>query len=358
MSKIKNLSFLVVCLLAYLYRGRANKVHSRPRKIAILRWKPHVGDIVYITPMFRAIKAKYPESKLYVVGAGRVEEVIRHNPDIDEYINYENNFWETVKRLKKEKIDFACLANTGNTESLALLYLAGIKCISAFTSVDDRQISSFSYSFLAKKIIGLPFYTGRYVPPQYLKLLEPISANTGDAHFRLYFSKEAENKVNDILIQNNISADDFIVAFAPGGAVPERWWPAERFAELAKFLHSDQGAKILIVGAGKDGGPIAAMLAALGNVPAVNLLNQNLDEFKATISKCDLVIGNDSGPMVTADAFDVANLVFVGPTDEREYHCPPGSKNRVLKGINGDIRTITVEVAKKELHFILDNLRL
>lgn len=315
-----------------------------------------MGDIVYITPIFRAIKTVYPDSKLYVVGAGRVEEVIRHNPDIDEYINYENNFWEIVKRLKKEKIDFACLANTGNAESLALLYLAGIKCISAFISVNNKPIPSFSYSFLAKKIIGLPFHTGRYVPSQYLKLLEPIGANTGDAHFRLYFSKEAEDKVNNVFTRNNISVDDFIVAFAPGGAVPERWWPAERFAELAKFLHRDHDAKILIIGAGKDEKPISGMLAVLGDIPAVNLLNQNLDEFKATISKCDLVIGNDSGPMVTADAFDVANLVFVGPTDEREYHRPPGPLNRVLKGTDGDVKNITLDMAKKEIYTILSNL--
>lgn len=315
-----------------------------------------MGDIVYITPMFRAIKIKYPDSRLYVIGTGRAEEVIRHNPDIDECVNYKNNFWETVKRLKKEEIDFACLANTGSAEGLALLFLAGIKCISAFTSVNDVSILSFSYSLLAKKIIGFPFYTGRYVPSQYLKLLEPINVNTGDAHFRLYFSKEAENEINNIFVQNNISADDFIVAFAPGGAIPERWWPAERFAELAKFLYRDYGAKILLIGAGKDEKPITAMLAVLDGIPAVNLLNQNLDEFKATISKCNLIIGNDSGPMVTADAFDVANLVFVGPTDEREYHLPPGPLNRVLKGAGGDVKSITLDMVKKEIHTILSNL--
>lgn len=317
-----------------------------------------MGDIVYITPMFRAIKTVYPDSKLYVVGAGRVEEVIRHNPDVDEYINYENNFWKIIKRLKKEKIDFACLANIGSAEGLALLYLAGIKCISAFASVNERPIASLSYSFLAKKVIGLPFYTGQYIPPQYLKLLEPIGANTGDAHFRLYFSKEAGDKINNVFIQNNISAHDFIVAFAPGGAVLERWWPAERFAELAKFLYQDYGAKILMVGVGKDEKPITAMFASLGGISAVNLLNQNLDEFKATISKCSLVIGNDSGPMVTADAFDVANLVFVGLTDEREYHRPPGPLNRVLRGTSGDVKNITLDIAKKEIYTILSNLKI
>ncbi len=316
-----------------------------------------MGDIVYITPMFRAVKIKYPESKLYVVGAGRAEEVIRHNPDIDEYINYEGDFWSVVKRLWKEKIDFACLANAGSFEGLALLYLSGVKCISAFSTINDKKLSSLFYYLLSRWVAGKPFYTGRYIPTQYLRLLEPIGANTGDAHFRLYFSKEAENKINSVFIQNNISVDDFIIAFAPGGAVPERWWPAERFTELAKILHKEHNAKILIIGAGKDEKPISDMLAVLGDIPAVNLLNQNLDEFKATISKCDLVIGNDSGPMVTADAFDVPQLIFVGPTNEKEYHMPPRPLYRIMKAVSGRVHDISVKDAILELNIILNNLK-
>ncbi|MBI2062853.1 MAG: glycosyltransferase family 9 protein [Candidatus Yanofskybacteria bacterium] len=356
-NKFINLGIILLCFLYYLFHGRANKIPLNPKRILVLRWKPHVGDVVYITPMFRAIKTMYPDSKLYVIGAGRVEEVIRHNPDIDKYINYENNFWTVVKQLKKEKIDFACLANLGSTIGFALLYFAGIKGISTFSLESDRGDTSVSYSILKKFALTSPFYTGQYVPPQYLKLLAPLGANTGDAHFRLYFSKDAENKVNNVFIQNSISASDLIVAFAPGGAIPERWWPAERFAELAKIIHKEYNAKILLVGAGKDERPIIAMLAALGDVPAVNLLNQSLDEFKATISKCNLVIGNDSGPMVTADAFDVANLVFVGSTDEREYHRPPGQLNRVLKSVGGDVKNITLDMAKQEIDVILNNLK-
>ena len=357
-SKFINFGVLLLCLLVYPFRGDAKRVPSNPRKIAILRRKPHMGDIVYVTPMFRAVKNKYPTSKLILVGGGRAEEVVRHNPDIDEYINYDNNFWEIIKRLRGEKIDFACLGNGGSTLDFAMLYLAGIKGISVFSLENGPGDTSFSYSIVKKMAVTVPFYTGRYVPPQYLGLLAPLGANSGDAHFRLYFSKEAEDKVKNIFVQNNISADDFIVAFVPGGAVPERWWQAERFAELAKILYKEHNAKILLVGAGKDGEPITTMRAALEGIPAVNLFNQNLDEFKATISKCALVVGNDSGSMVTADAFDVANLVFVGPTDEREYHRPPGPLNRVLKGTGGDVKNINLDMAKKEIYTILNNLNI
>ena len=166
-SKFKNLFLLMICFLYSLRRGRANLFPVNPKNFLILRFKPHVGDIVYITPLFRAVKVKYPHARLYVLGAGRVEEVIANNPDIDEYILYQNNFWATVRQLRKENFDFACLANAGSSEGLALLYLAGVKCISTFSSVNDQEIPSLSYKFLSKLTIGKPFYTGQNLPPQY-----------------------------------------------------------------------------------------------------------------------------------------------------------------------------------------------
>jgi len=356
-SKIFNIQLFLLCLLYSIFRGKSDKLISNPKNILILRWKSHMGDVVYITPLFRAVKEKYPASKLYALGAGRVEEVIRHNPDIDEYIDYDGDFFGMVRKIKRLNFDFACLANTGSSEGLALLYLAGVKSICSFSTIDDKKIPSLSYNILSKLVINKPFYTGCYVPPQYLALLEPIGANNGDAHFRLYFSKKAGEKVDEMFKINAIENNrDFVVAFAPGGAVEERWWPAERFARLAEFLHDKYDAKILILGAGKDEKAISAMIGALNkNIACVNLLNQNLDEFKATISKCDMIIGNDSGPMVTADAFDVANLVFVGPTDEREYHRPAGPINRIVKSTTDKINDITTAEAMAELEIILSN---
>src|SRR3989344_5354215 len=359
MSKFKNLFLLVICFLYSLKRGQANRPPANPKKFLILRFKPHVGDVVYITPLFRAIKAKYLRARLYVLGAGRVQEVIANNPDIDEYLQYQNNFWVTVRRLRKENLDFACLANAGSSEGLALLYLADVKSISTFSSVNDQKIPSLSYKFLSKLTIGQPFYTGQYVPPQYLKLLEPIGIKTDDCHFHLYFSAGAKEAVNKILAANKIYPErDFLIGIAPGGSTEDRWWPAERFAKLAEYLMERYKARIFLVGAGKDEKPINEILRLVKpEIRCVNLLNQSLDEFKATISQLRLIIGNDSGPMVTADAFDVANIVLVGPTDPREYHRLPGPLNRVVVAEDRIMASISLQTVIGEVDSVLHVLQ-
>jgi ADP-heptose:LPS heptosyltransferase len=316
-----------------------------------------MGDVVYTTPIFSAIKKKYPNCKIYVVGRGRIEEVIRYNPDVDEFIEYKDNFWETVEKIRKEKFDFGCVAKPGTSEGFALLYLGAVKAISLFDVLNEPKVKSATYPFLLKLGIPVPFYNHQYIPPQFLRLLEPVGIKNPDVHFKLYFSKEADVKINKIFQENNINPDDFIVAIAPGGSTEERWWPADRFAELAKTLANKNNAKILLLGAGKDKKAIDSVISNLGNLSHVNFLNQNLDEFKATVARCSLVIGNDSGPMVTADAFNVPQMIFVGPTDPREYHTSPGPVYRILQADSGRVNDITLDMAVKELYYLLGNLK-
>jgi len=117
-------------------------------------------------------------------------------------------------------------------------------------------------------------------------------------------------------------------------------------------------ARIFLVGAGKDEKPINEILRLVKpEIRCVNLLNQSLDEFKATISQLRLIIGNDSGPMVTADAFDVANIVLVGPTDPREYHRSPGPLNRVVVAEDRIMASVSLQNVIKEVNSVLGVLQ-
>ena len=358
--KIENLFLVVLSLLFMLLRGRAKRTDHEVKKIVILRWTPHMGDVVYTTPMFSAIKKKYPDCKIYVIGWGRVEEVIRHNPEVDGFIEYKESwFWGVVKKLRQEKFDFGCVAKPGASKGFALLYLGGVRAISLFDVLNEPKVKSFTYPLILKLGIPVPFYNHQYIPPQFLKLLGPIGIKNPDIQFKLYFSKEAEDDVENIFKENNInSKNDFIVALAPGGSTEERWWPADRFAELVKYLVKNYSAKIIFIGAGIDGKAINEVIKNLGDISYVNFLNQNLDEFKATVSKCSLVIGNDSGPMVTADAFHVPQMIFVGPTDPREYQTEPGPTYRILQAESGRVEDVALEKAMGELQIIINSLNL
>lgn len=358
LNKFKNTFIFLACFLVYFRRGKADTVPQEPKRIVVLRWTPYIGDVVYTTPLFAAIKERFPESKVTLVGAGRVEEVVRHNPNIDEFISYDGNFWKTVRLLRKREFDFGCVAKPGTSEGFALLYLSGVKAISLFDVVTEPRVKSATYPLMLKLGIPVPFRNHEYIPPQFLTLLRPLGITNPNPHFKLYFSADASNRVREALQEAGIDESrDFIVGIAPGGSTKERWWPAENFAGLARILVERHGAKLVVLGSPRDAGAVAAFLRHLADVNVFDACKQNLDEFKTMVSLCSLAIGNDSGLMVSAEAFDVPHMVFVGPTDPKEFHPKPGPTHRVLAAPSGRVEDISLEEAVRELESLLAAVR-
>src|SRR4030042_1668912 len=94
-QKLYNLLLTLACICYLPFRGTAKTPKKEQDHVLVVRWKRHVGDTVYITPLFRAIKKTFPNARLTVLGQGRVGEVIAHNPDIDEYIEHNGKLLET-----------------------------------------------------------------------------------------------------------------------------------------------------------------------------------------------------------------------------------------------------------------------
>jgi hypothetical protein len=106
------------------------------------------------------------------------------------------------------------------------------------------------------------------------------------------------------------------VAIAPGGAPVHRWrhkrWPG--YAALAhRLLAHAPDVQVCVVGGPGDG-----IQGALPESPRlVDLRGRHtLRETAWVLKHCDLVIGNDCGPMHVADAVLARTLVLFGPTCE------------------------------------------
>ncbi|MBI4309298.1 MAG: glycosyltransferase family 9 protein, partial [Candidatus Omnitrophica bacterium] len=92
-----------------------------------------LGDAVFTTPVFKAIKKAYPQARVACLCVPRVQELLRHCPYIDDLIVYDErgkdrwpwNKMRLIARLKAYKFDAAFLLHRSMTRAL-LVYLAGI----------------------------------------------------------------------------------------------------------------------------------------------------------------------------------------------------------------------------------------
>lgn len=330
--KTKRLLIFFLCFAKFFVSGKANKNIKDPKKIIVMQ-TAKLGDMVCATPMFRAIKEKYPQAEVFVIGNNINKELLSGNPDVDGYFVYKNNFLELVREIKKEKIDFACDTNP-NLFGLAILYLAGIPLIAVpviengFSPVETRL-----YKILRKLAVAVPHRMGNYAPREYLRLLEPIGIFSNDTKKHIYFSKQAEVKIEKFLAGNNINAEnDFLIGISPSVGNKIKEWDTSKFAQLANYISSQYNSVVVITGGSGDVERSKEMLERLRSntkfIDTTGLLN--LDDLKAIISILSLFISVDTGPMYIAEAFDVPTIDIVGPMDENEQP-PKGEKNKIVK---------------------------
>ncbi len=337
-QKIKFLQVLIICLGYAIRHGRAVRLPKQAPKTVLVTQLAWLGDMVCTTPMFRAIKNKYPQCRVIVLGAARNEGLLANNRDVDRYIVWNDSVRDLKRELSTEKIDFACLA-TPNFLSLAAIYLSGVPAITVpeirggFCPHETK-----SFRLLRKLMLKATHTMGQYAPREYLRLLEPIGIFSEDTTKHLAFSDQAKNKIDKFIsgISETQSGNSIQgrgsrkirVAVSPSCGNKIKNWDPKRFAIVADFLIEKYDAQIFIIGSKMDTSEVNKMIS---NSPKgssyINTMGQfSLDELMAFMAKMDLFIAVDTGPIYIAEAFDVPTIDIVGGVDEREQP-PKGEKH-------------------------------
>ena len=323
---------LVGWLLLLLYTKK--KFTQTPRVIVVIQGA-QLGDMICTTPVFHAIKVKFPEVKLIVVGNGINKCILEGNSNIDEYLVYDQSDPVALSsELRKKNIDVGIIPGPG-LDSLLTLALARVPFIIVPTLTNGWSPSNTNlYRLLSKMVVTRPHVMGNYAPREYLRLLEPLDIHTDDITKHLSFTQEGLASVNTYLLQHNIAEDESFVCITPGAGNKVKEWPAERFAKIAEHVWNTYHLPIVVIGTHVDREEITHMMLSL-KVPieqgmkCVNAMDAfKLDELKALIAKARLLIGVDTGPIYIAEAFNTPLIDIVGPVSEKEQ--PPFGKDRII----------------------------
>lgn len=104
------------------------------------------------------------------------------------------------------------------------------------------------------------------------------------------------------------------IAVAPFSRWPSKNWPPERFSEAIAMVERRLGARVLVLGGPGDRDGASLMIGAAG-VSAANLCGRlSVPESAAVLSRCAVLLTNDSGPMHIAAALGVPCVAPFGPT--------------------------------------------
>ena len=300
-----------------------------------------IGDVLFTTPVIRAIKDNEPNSIIGYWCNERVKDILRNNPNIDKIFALSRG---DLKKIYRKSIF------QGIYKSLNLLYK--IKKEKFDTLLDfslDHRYSLIAKFFGIKKRIGFNYknrgrfltdkidvdgYSDKHVVEYYLDLLKPIGIKPKSYNLELVISQSCRRKSKDILAECGINDKDLIIGIAPGAGVSWgcdahlKHWPAVRFGQLADRIINDFGAKIAILGDESER-PIADIIINTMHNQAIDLVGKtSLEELSAVINNLHILIANDGGPLHIAVALGKKTVSFFGPVDPTVYGPYPYDEKR------------------------------
>jgi len=300
-----------------------------------------IGDVLFTTPVIRAIKDSEPDSIIGYWCNERVKEILENNPNIYKIFAlsrgdikkiYQKSRWQgicnflnLVYKIRKERFDNMLDFSLDHRYSL-IAKIIGVK----------RRIG-FNYKnrgrFLTDKI-DLDGYSDKHVVEYYLDLLKPIGIKPKNYNLELIISQTCKRKSEKILAERGINDKDLIIGIAPGAGASWgqdaslKHWPAVRFGQLADRIINDFGAKIIILGDESEK-PIADIIINNMHKKPVDLAGMtSLEELSAVINNLHILITNDGGPLHIAVALEKKTISFFGPVDPKVYGPYPFDEKR------------------------------
>jgi len=272
-----------------------------------------IGDLILSTPVFQAIKAKFPESRLCVMASSYAADVLKNNPHVDDVIidDHEQkgggfrDFIRLLRRTKRSEFDVAILLRP--TFRLALIaHLAGV-----------RYRIGTGYR-LYRMLLNRKIYEHRKVNLRHeveynLDLLRPLGIEPQRILPRVYLTVEEKQYASSLFEDLRISPNDTVVLIHPGSGDSSLNLPAKRFAQTADRLAEDLGAKVIFTGTAQERELVGLIKGAMRH-QAVDLTGRtDLRHLAAVLQRCHVVISNSTGPMHLAVAVGTPTVAIFCP---------------------------------------------
>jgi ADP-heptose:LPS heptosyltransferase len=259
------------------------RIGIAPRSILVVKWD-EIGDMATATHVFANLKASYPEVELTVLCKPFVQNLIIRDPSIDKII--------TDIRSFRQRYDLVVeLRGTWTTLLKSIIYKAKYRVSRAEVRLRNKgnQLHEIDTN---------------------LAIIQPILQKAALNTPRLFFSEEDATSVARFL--DNRGIRKFAIIHA-GARRKLRQWNLDRFTLAAQYLHEKYGFEIVFAGSAEDRPDIETIRSFL-NFPTFDCTEGfSLSQFSYLCFRSSFYLGNESGPLHIASAFEVPLLGLFGP---------------------------------------------
>lgn len=322
--------FVSYILSPLIYLLIAFKKNKHIKKILVIQIAK-IGDLICSTPVFREIKAKYPEASLDVMINPITKELLEENPHVDKIIIIKI---EDVRGISG-KLRLSKMIRKGNYDISIMLNPSVPFVIASFWGLAPRRLAIMpDFSGMTFKLAS-PFVTsfekhrpGRLVIETYLKLLKNIQINTSNISKEVYKSEASERIAKEILGD----ADKPLVGMAVASGKKIKELASGKVAEIINYILSRLDVRFILIGSAQDYGLSKQVLDSIEEKnKIINATGKlNLKELPALVERLSLFIGVDTGVLYMADALSIPVIDIAGPANMNDQR-PTGRDSVIIR---------------------------
>ena len=278
------------------------------RRILLIRLSA-LGDILLMTPLLNLLRATCPQAQVDVLIKAEYRDLLRAHPGITRLLTFDSrqSLLRTLRGLRADRYDLALdLHCTPRSQLLLRGLRARRKLVYNKRVLRRALLVRLGWNTLRRMTPVPEIYAA---PLRRLGLTGRLGAPT------MYLDPESAEAMQTHIVRSLPgAANQPLLAVAPGARWPTKRWPVERFAAVAQELAREKQASVVILG-GPDEAQLAHILCDNLDVPVVNGAGAlSLMHSAALLSRCRLLISNDSGLMHMATALQVPVVAVFGPT--------------------------------------------
>ena len=349
---------LIQDIKAFLLRKLTNKKHVNfnpkdSKSVLFLRYD-RIGDMLITTPVFRAFKISYPDTKVIVVASDLNKDILTNNPYVDKVIiNHKNNLLRDIFsliRLRMINID-TCVEFDHSVIPHAIIRLKIIKPKIVISVKKDGR-----YGVSGNELIIYDYFTNKknntHSSRIWLDTLEPFGISENSNKYDLFINSLQEEVALNFLNKFNSKCK---IGINLEGAVKGKKILFSELKEISKGIkHINKNIQIIILTSPKNQKNVAKMVNQMNlKYVSPSYKTKTIQDVAAIIKNLDLIISPDTSIVHIASAFNKPIVsIHENNTESYQLFSPISTTNKTVfapssKGLNGFDVTKVIDISNE-----------
>ena len=276
----------------------------------ILCIKPRgIGDIVLSTIILDNLLNHYPNAKIDYLTEHFAKHSVTNNPLVNKVLTMlKTEFvFKVAWRIRKEKYNMI-IDLWSNPRSAQITFLSGVKF---------RVGYAYRGRKYAYNILGTSGKGEHHSAEHNLELLKPLDVKIISK--KIHFSVgDLEKLFAEHFFNENGLSNKTVFGIIPSGGWDSKRCDKNKWVEICKSAIKEFNCKILVLWGPGDESDADFIKSNLGDA-CLLAPKSTLQQMAGLMSKCKLIIANDSGPMHISAALGIPTLGIFGPTNPKAH---------------------------------------